>query len=78
MYIKISKTLSGIEEDYERKKLVKDAKIVLKKKKKKSMVVNITKNLSENEKQKPVEYKKNKLQNDKKCLIINFCFKNQF
>ena len=78
MYIKISKTLSGIEEDYKRKKLVKDAKIVLKKKKKKSMVVNITKNLSENEKQKPVEYKKNKLQNDKKCLIINFCFKNQF
>ena len=78
MYIKISKTLSGIEEDYKRKKLVEDAKIVLKKKKKKSMVVNITKNLSENEKQKPVEYKKNKLQNDKKCLIINFCFKNQF
>ena len=43
MYIKISKTFSGIDEDYKRKKLVKDIEIVLKKKKKKSIVVNITK-----------------------------------
>ena len=60
----MSKNLSAkyYQENKERlqKKLVKDIKISLKKKKKKSnnMVVNDTKNLPEDEKQKLVEYRK--------------------
>ena len=47
--------INKIKKDYKRK-LVKDIKIFLKKKKKKNnnMVVNVTKNLSEDEKQKLV------------------------
>ena len=55
------------------KKLAKDIRIFLKKKKKKSnnMVVNITKsNLSEDEKQKLVEYRKKYYRVRKKCFIM--------
>ena len=61
----MSKTLSAkyYQENKEwkttKKKLAKDVKILLKKKKKKgsNMVVNIKKNLSEDEKQKLLEYR---------------------
>ena len=60
------------------KKLVKDIKIFLKKKKKKSdtMVVSVTKISQEKEKQKLVEYRKKYCKMRKKCqiIIIRKCF----
>ena len=53
--------IKKINKDYKKKKkLVKDTKIILKKKTKKSnnMVMNVAKNLSEYAKQKLVEYRK--------------------
>ena len=76
MYIKMSKTLSAkyYQENKEgqQKKPGKDTKIFLKKKKKKSnnMVVTVTKNLSEDKKQKLVECRKKILWNQKKRFII--------
>ena len=59
---KISKNLSAKyyqgNKKWLQKNLEKDIKIYLKKKKSHNMVVNVTKNLSEDEKQKLVEYRK--------------------
>ena len=70
--------MKRIKKDYQ-KKLVKDIKVFLKKKKKKreNMVVNITK-ISQKMKTKSLLSIEKILQNEKKCLIIiikNYYFK---
>ena len=65
-----AKIIQKIKKDCKKKKLVKDIKIFLKKKKKRQYGCEGYKNLSENNKQKLVKHRQNYYRIREKCFII--------